>query len=51
MHLSQKYSTQLASRSLDVLHVAAALSLGARRFYTFDRTQSKLARLVGLRAF
>jgi predicted nucleic acid-binding protein len=51
MQLSQKHSAHLGTRSLDLLHVAAALSLGARRFYTFDRTQAKLARLLGLRVF
>jgi predicted nucleic acid-binding protein len=30
-------------RSLDVLHVATALHLGAREFLTFDANQRKLA--------
>ncbi len=30
-------------RSLDVLHVATALHLGAREFLTFDLNQRKLA--------
>jgi predicted nucleic acid-binding protein len=30
-------------RSLDVLHVATALHLGAREFLTFDTNQRKLA--------
>jgi len=51
MHLSQKHSAHLGTRTLDLLHVAAALSLGARRFYTFDRKQARLARLLGLRVF
>jgi len=50
-HLSLKHSAHLGTRTLDLLHVAAALSLGARCFYTFDRTQAKLARLLGLRVF
>jgi predicted nucleic acid-binding protein len=50
-HLSQKYSAHLGTRTLDLLHVTAALSLGARRFYTFDRKQARLARLLGLRVF
>jgi len=31
-------------RSLDVLHVATALHLGAQEFLTFDANQIKLAR-------
>jgi predicted nucleic acid-binding protein len=50
-HLSLKHSAHLGTRTLDLLHVAAALSLGARRFYTFDRKQARLARLLGLRVF
>lgn len=49
-HLSQKYSAHLGTRTVDLLHVAAALTLHARRFYTFDHAQAKLARLLGLRA-
>ncbi len=35
--------------SLDILHVAAALLLGADRFLTFDECQSGLAALERLR--
>jgi predicted nucleic acid-binding protein len=49
--LSLKHSARLGTRTLDLLHVAAAHSLGARRFYTFDRKQARLARLLGLRVF
>ena len=35
-------------RSLDVLHVATALHLGAGSFVTFDRRQRSLARAEGL---
>ena len=49
--LSQKHSARLGTRTLDLLHVAAALSLGAQCFCTFDRTQANLARLLGLRVF
>ncbi len=48
-HLSQKHCASLGTRTLDLLHVAAAITLHARRFYTFDRAQAKLARLLGLR--
>ena len=36
--------------TLDTLHVACALELGAERFWTFDARQAKLARAVGLKA-
>ena len=48
-HLSQKHSAYLGTRTLDLLHVAAAITLHTKRFYTFDRAQAKLARLLGLR--
>jgi len=35
--------------TLDTLHVASALELGAERFWTFDERQAKLARAVGLK--
>jgi hypothetical protein len=38
----------LGTRTLDVLHVAAALALKADRFYTFDQKQAALATAVGL---
>jgi predicted nucleic acid-binding protein len=46
--LSASYSERLGTRSLDILHVAAALVLGERTFLTFDRRQASLARAVGL---
>ncbi len=39
----------LGTRALDVLHVASALALRAKGFYTFDRKQAKLAAALGLR--
>lgn len=47
--LSQAYSVATASRSLDILHVAAALILGAERFVSFDRRQRSLASRSGLK--
>ena len=41
--LSDRYTPTLGTRSLDVLHVATALHLGAREFHTFDTNQRKLA--------
>jgi predicted nucleic acid-binding protein len=47
--LSLKYVAQIGSRSLDVLHVAAALAMGAEMLLSFDDKQRKLARAAGLR--
>ena len=46
--LSRRYTADLGSRSLDVLHVATALELGLPHFVTFDRRQQQLARATGL---
>lgn len=47
--LSAQHSATLGTRSLDVLHVAAALVLGATEFLTFDNRQGRLAKVAGLR--
>ena len=47
--LSRRYSSTLGTRSLDVLHVASALELGARQFVTYDERQAKLAGVCGLK--
>lgn len=47
--LSDRHTPKLATRSLDLLHVAAALLLGARDFYSFDERQRKAASAEGLR--
>lgn len=49
--LSQAYSSITGCRTLDTLHIAAALHLGIRRFATSDQRQSNLASRVGLRVF
>ena len=41
--LSKRHTPTGGHRSLDVLHVATALHLGAREFLTFDTNQRKLA--------
>jgi predicted nucleic acid-binding protein len=41
--LSKRHTMAGGHRSLDVLHVATALHLGARDFLTFDTNQRKLA--------
>lgn len=46
--LSALHSERLGTRSLDILHVAAAVVLGRAEFLTFDRRQSSLAQAAGL---
>ena len=48
--LSALHTETLGTRSLDVLHVAAALVLGLKELLTFDARQAALARASGLRA-
>ncbi len=47
--LSAKYSGDIGTRSLDVLHVAAALECGCTGFASFDDRQRKIAALAGLK--
>ena len=47
--LSKKYTVKVGARSLDILHVASALSIGAEKFLTVDARQSELAALSGLK--
>jgi predicted nucleic acid-binding protein len=46
--LSAGYSAALGCRTLDIIHVAAALVLGAKEFVTFDARQGALAKKIGL---
>ncbi len=48
--LGEKHTTVLGVRTLDLLHVAAAISLGAKKFLTCDSRQLALAKAAGLRA-
>jgi predicted nucleic acid-binding protein len=41
---------KLGVRTLDTLHVALALELGAAHFWTFDRRQARLAEAEGLKS-
>lgn len=41
-------SAKVHCRTLDLLHVAAMTALGLNRLFTNDRTQSKVARSLGL---
>ena len=47
--ISKKYTPAFSCRSLDILHVAAALILGAKKFASFGHRQRQLAEKVGLR--
>ena len=47
--LARRRAAKLGVRTLDTLHVAAALQLKAERFWTFDERQKKLARAEGLK--
>jgi predicted nucleic acid-binding protein len=47
--LSTQHTATFGTRTLDVLHVATALALEARRFVSYDDRQARLARTVGLR--
>jgi predicted nucleic acid-binding protein len=46
--LSDRHTPVLGTRSLDLLHVAAALVLDARVFFSFDERQRKAAASEGL---
>jgi predicted nucleic acid-binding protein len=46
--LSAGHSAKLGCRTLDIIHVAAALVLGIKEFVTFDGRQGALAKQVGL---
>jgi len=46
--LARRYGPTLGVRTLDSLHVACALELKARKFWTFDERQARLAEAVGL---
>jgi predicted nucleic acid-binding protein len=46
--LAQTLTPSIGLRSADLLHVAAALEIGARSLYTFDIKQHKTARAAGL---
>lgn len=47
--LTLAHTAEVGTRTLDVLHVAAALELGLRHFLTFDERQSALAVRAGLK--
>jgi predicted nucleic acid-binding protein len=47
--LAHTHVARLGTRTLDSLHVAAALELKAEWFWTFDERQAKLAKAAGLK--
>ncbi len=47
--LSTKFTPQLGTRTLDILHIAAALEYGATSFFSFDTRQRAMAHAVGLK--
>ena len=47
--LSALHSEKIGTRSLDILHVSAALVLGVSEFLTFDQRQGSLAHAAGLK--
>jgi predicted nucleic acid-binding protein len=46
--LSDKHTRAVATRSLDLMHIAAALLSGASTFLTFDKRQAKAVAAEGL---
>jgi predicted nucleic acid-binding protein len=48
IELADQHTSRLGCRSLDLLHVSAALSSASTRFVTADRRQSTAARRAGL---
>ncbi len=46
--LSELYTEASGHRSMDILHVATAIELGAGAFLSFDVNQKKLAEIEGL---
>ena len=47
--LSAKYSGETGCRSLDILHIAAALECGCTELASFDERQRNIAKLAGLK--
>lgn len=46
--LARAHSARLGTRSMDILHVAAAERLACSQFLTGDRRQARLAEAIGL---
>jgi predicted nucleic acid-binding protein len=48
LRLSQKITARAGVRTLDLLHIAAAVEFKARAFYSFDARQKSVAAKLGL---
>ncbi len=48
IELADRHSASTGTRSLDLMHVAAAVSLKTREFFSFDARQRKVAKSEGL---
>jgi predicted nucleic acid-binding protein len=48
-NLAAAHTENLGVRSFDLLHVALAITLGAKEFLTFDARQATLAKAAGLK--
>lgn len=48
VELARRHGPQMGMRTLDTLHIACALELGAKEFWTFDQRQQRLAKAAGL---
>lgn len=48
IELAERHSSSLGTRSLDLMHIAAALILQTNLFLSFDERQRKVAELEGL---
>ena len=48
LQLSKRHSPSMGARSLDILHVALALTIDTDRFVTLDQRQASLAKDAGL---
>jgi predicted nucleic acid-binding protein len=46
--LSLKHSARIGARSMDLLHIAAAIEIGCSHFASFDKRQRECAALEGL---
>jgi predicted nucleic acid-binding protein len=47
--LAQKITPSIGVRATDLLHIAAALELGAKSLFTFDQRQHEAAQAAGLK--
>jgi predicted nucleic acid-binding protein len=46
--LAERWTRTLGTRTLDMIHVASAMALGADAFHTFDERQRRLAKAAKL---